>query len=223
MAEGAKIDLEGDKGAQRGNENVENDPICEHNYIDRAASITREQFVEDLDKRNDIHALERKGLGVGQGRATEDKHYLWGVSSILGFGLLVDRYQTHLANFTLENSASSQSGEEQGKELALNTWLVTTRQGREHEVGFWIDTSINPLASYRFEDYFSIQHQEIVRLHLIGRFQARHFGEDLFTTSLNFTTKQSVWQKVSGFDGYIFTTNFEVISEEGNKRQRYTK
>jgi len=47
MAEAAKIDLEGDKGAQRGNENVENDPICEHNYIDRAASITREQFVED--------------------------------------------------------------------------------------------------------------------------------------------------------------------------------
>ena len=112
MAEGAKIDLEGDKGAQRGNENVENDPICEHNYIDRAASITREQFVEDLDKRNDIHALEHKGLGVGQGKATEDKHYLWGVSSILGFGLLVDKYQTHLANFTLANSASTQSGGE---------------------------------------------------------------------------------------------------------------
>jgi len=135
----------------------------------------------------------------------------------------VDRYQTHLANFTLANSASTQSGEEQGKELALNTWLVTTRQGREHEVGFWIDTSINPLASYRFEDYFSTRFQEVVRIHLLGRFQTRHFGEDLFTTCLNFTTRNSVWQKVSGFDGYIFTTNFEVISEEGTKRQRYKK
>ena len=129
MAEAAAIDVEGEQGAIGGNENVENDPICETNYIDRIASITREQLSTDLAKRNDTNVRD---YGFGQGSAIEDKHYLWGISSIRGFGLLVDTFHTHLAEFTLANSVSTQVGGEQ----ALNTVTVTTRQGRAHEVGF---------------------------------------------------------------------------------------
>ena len=50
MAEARVLDVEGEKGAKGGNENVENDPICETNYIDRIASITREQLSTDLAK-----------------------------------------------------------------------------------------------------------------------------------------------------------------------------
>ena len=133
MAEARVLDVEGEKGAKGGKENVENDPICETNYIDRIASITREQLSTDLAKRNDTNVRD---YGFGQGSAIEDKHYLWGISSIRGFGLLVDTFHTHLAEFTLANSVSTQSGGEPGGELALNTVTVTTRQGRAHEVGF---------------------------------------------------------------------------------------